>query len=98
MLRKLHPSICIAGQGFNVQPDGGSALVVDCENATPGTAIVWGGNMLTTTYGSRVLLTAIVPPEFYAVPANIQIHLVNDFGQSNGLEFTIAAQQNSMTA
>ena len=98
VLRKLHPSICIAGQGFNVQPDGGSALVVDCENATPGTAIVWDGNMLTTTYGSRVLLTAIVPPELYALPANVQIHLVNDFGQSNALEFTIAAQQNSMTA
>jgi polysaccharide pyruvyl transferase CsaB len=97
-LRKLHPSVCAAGVPFNPQPGGWSALVVECDNAAPGTSIVWDGTILTTTYGSRVLLTALVPADLYAVPGTREVYLLNDFGESNRLHFEVQVRTNSTTA
>ena len=49
-LSKLHPSTCYAREGFQVQPTGQSAMGVECENATPGTAIVRGSTILASWY------------------------------------------------
>ncbi len=61
-IKRLHPSGTTARQSFNNQPGIGSALVVDCENATPGTVIMMGATMLTTSYGSQTMLSGLVPP------------------------------------
>jgi hypothetical protein len=92
-LKKLHPGSCEAGVTFNVQPDGQSAMVVDCARATPLTVIVWNGKMLQTSYGSTQLLSAIVPAELYATPGSYPIRLLNDFGESNTLEFEVIGKK-----
>jgi len=71
------------------QPGIGSALIVDCENATPGTVIMMGATMLTTSYGSRTMLSALVPPALYAGAGTQQVYLLNDFGESNRVEFVV---------
>jgi hypothetical protein len=95
-LQKLHPGFCTTRQGFNIQSDGQSALVVECEHATPGTVIVWGGTMLTTSYGNPALLSALVPADLYAAAGSVEVHLLNDFGQSNRLEFVVEAPKASL--
>jgi hypothetical protein len=97
-LRQLHPSVCRAKAGFNVQSNGQSALVVSCEQATPGTVIVFAGTMLTTAYGNQRLLSAFVPPELYSRPGHYPVYLLNDFGESNRLDFVIEAERSSAAA
>ena len=88
-IKRLHPSGTTARQSFNNQPGIGSALVVDCENATPGTVIVMGATMLTTSYGSQTMLSGLVPPGLYEVAGTQQVYLLNDFGESNRAEFVV---------
>ena len=88
-IKRLHPSGTGARQSFNDQPGIGSALVVDCENATPGTVIMMGDTMLTTSYGSQTMLSGLVPSELYAVAATQQVYLLNDFGESNRVDFVV---------
>ncbi len=88
-IKRLHPPGTSAGQSFNHQPGIGSALVVDCENATPGTVIMMGATMLTTSYGSQTMLSGLVPPGLYEVAGAQQVYLLNDFGESNRAEFVV---------
>jgi len=50
-----------------------------------------GSTMLATSYGNPNLLSALVPAELYAKPARHPVHLVNDFGPSNELDFEVGA-------
>lgn len=88
-IRNLHPVSCVAGSGFNVQPNGQSALGVDCDNATPGSVIVWGTTMLATWYDHPSFVSALVPPELCELPGSVEVYLMNDFGESNRMEFLI---------
>ena len=88
-LSQLHPARTQAQRGFNVQSDGQSALVVECANATPGTVIVMGSTMLPTSYGSQTMLSALVPPALYATAGSRTVYLLNDFGESNRMEFQV---------
>ena len=88
-IRKLHPSGTIAGQAFNPQPEAGSALVVECEHATPGTVIMMGDTMLTTTYGNQRMLSALVPAALYSTTGTQQVYLINDFGESSRADFIV---------
>ncbi len=88
-IKRLHPSGTTARQSFNHQPGIGSALVVDCENATPGTVIMMGATMLTTSYGSQTMLSGVVPAGLYAAVGVQQIYLLNDFGESNRVGFVV---------
>jgi GT2 family glycosyltransferase/glycosyltransferase involved in cell wall biosynthesis/SAM-dependent methyltransferase len=88
-LRGLFPERIAVGQLVNTQPDGSSALVVACENATPGTMIRFGGVLLQTAYGSDTLLSATLPADFNALPGNMHVTLENDLAQSNTLFFTV---------
>ncbi len=90
-LKRLHPSTCYAREGFQIQPTGQSALGVECENATPGTAIVWGSTILASWYQTPSVISALIPPELYESPGVIDIYLMNDFGESNRLQFTVSA-------
>jgi GT2 family glycosyltransferase len=97
-LLRLHPSTCFTHAGFNVQPDGQSALVVKCERANPATVIVFDGVMLNTSYGGPEFLTALVGPELYAKPGSYPVYLLNDFGESNRVQFVVEAKRNSAAA
>ncbi len=89
VLQRLHPSETKAGRGFNLQPGGEAAIVAECENATPGTLIMMGSRLLSTTYGSENIVSAIVPRQAYAQPGIAAVYLLNDLGKSNTLEFEI---------
>lgn len=89
ILLRLHPPRTRAGQGFNLQPGGQSALAVQAADATSDTVIVWGTRTLVTTYGGPTLLTALVPVELYARPGRYLVYLRNRFGESNRLEFVV---------
>ena len=88
-IKKLHPSETTAGHAFNPQPDSSSALVVECESATPGTVIMMGSAMLATSYGNQRMLSALVPPSLYATAGTHQVYLINDFGESARAEFVV---------
>lgn len=86
---KLLPDITPAGQAMNRQPDGTAALVLDCARATPDTVVRWNDVLLRTSFGSPEFLSAIVPPELYASPGPARITLLNDFGISDAILFTV---------
>ncbi len=90
-LTRLHPARTEVQRAFNIQSDGQSALVVECTNATPGTVIVMGLTMLPTSYGNPTMLSGLVPPELYAIAGSHPVYLLNDFGESNRVEFKIEA-------
>ncbi len=88
-LVRLLPDRTAAGQPMNRQPDGAAALVVDCARATPDTVIRWNDVLLTTSFASPEFVTAIVPAELYAEPGTAKVTLLNDFGISDAVLFTI---------
>jgi GT2 family glycosyltransferase len=88
-IKRLHPAGTTAKQAFNQQPGVGSALVVECENATPGTVIMMGANMLTTSYGNQKMLSAVVPAKLYAKAGTQPVYLLNDFGESARVDFIV---------
>ena len=88
-LVRLLPESAAVGGTANPQPDGSSALVVDCEGAIPGTVIKFGENLLYTSYGSPTMLSALLPAGFSRDPAEIPVTLVNDFGPSNTIPFRV---------
>ena len=89
VLRRLHPSGTVVGQPFNLQPNGLSALVADCANATPTTVIMMDSTILATAYGSGNLLSAMIPAYLLAKAGHHTVHLSNDFGDSNRIEFEV---------
>ncbi len=78
LLKEVGPAKTKAGQAFNVQPDGVSAIWAVSENATPSTVIVWGDRQLkASVFHNPKLLTAVVPKELYAKPGQIQVYLTD---------------------
>jgi starch synthase len=89
LLHGIEPTSTRAGQGFSLQPGGCSGLSVRCENAGPGTVVVFGGRALETTYGGPTWLTAEVPPDLYAEPGNRDVYLTDGTGESLPMEFVV---------
>jgi len=89
ILRELGVARAQAGAPFNAQPDGRSALWVRCENAQPGTVVLFGGTCLPTTWGGPELLTALVPVELYARPGRYPVRLVYAGCESDAFDFIV---------
>lgn len=89
VLHKLNPNRTQVGKVFNAQPNGQAALSVECENATPGTVIIFGDVPLATSYGSERWVTAIVPPELYSHPGRYEVYLRSGDRESNRVEFVV---------
>jgi hypothetical protein len=89
VLKVLHPSATATGIKFNVQPNGISAIAVECENATRDTVILFDNNPLTTVFGNSSLLTAEVPAEYYAQPRVVAVSLKASTGHSGSLPFVV---------
>ena len=98
LLREISPASARAGGGFNVQPDGSSALVIAAEHATRGTSVLMDGTPLATTYGSPAFLTALVPAELVASPGTRSVYLSNGVRESNRVEFVIGAEESASAA
>ena len=91
LLKEIGTTKITAGEGFNVQPNGQSALWCKTENATATTVIIWGDRMLITTFGSPKELTALVPQELFAKPGQFAIYLLdtNTGLKSNSILITV---------
>jgi len=88
-LLRISPSGARVGQGFNVQPNGESAISVETENATRGTVIVFGNRPLVTAYGSPSWLTALVPTDLLTTPGQHDVYLQSGETESNRLPFVV---------
>jgi hypothetical protein len=92
ILEEFGPTRTKAGQPFNVQPGGESALWLKTENATETTIVIWAWTRLKTTYVDPTLLTAlVVPRELYSRAGQYQIYLLDPKTDrtSNVLSFTV---------
>jgi hypothetical protein len=60
------PDKVLEGQGFNVQPGGGSALSILGAHFGPGARIRFNGEPVETVVSSSTNVAAIIPPKFFA--------------------------------
>jgi hypothetical protein len=89
-LTKLYPGTTTPGKGFNVQPNGQSALGVAGENFLPGATLICDGAKLTTSFGKGTGLSAFVPGALIASAGSHQVWAVNPDGKvSNKVEFKV---------
>jgi hypothetical protein len=89
-LLAVHPSSARVGEGFNVQPDGQSALSIDCEGAGAWTTVVMDGVELFTTYGGPRWVTALVPRHLLDRSGSRSIVLSDQYlGSSNPFDFPV---------
>lgn len=77
LLKQIGPVEVKAGQDFNVQPNGQSAMWAKTENATKTTIIMWENVKLHTTFGNPNNVTALVPKELYSKPGQFQVYLLD---------------------
>src|SRR3954471_7970503 len=87
-LVSISPASTVAGQAFNVQADGRSALGVNFKDATDKAVIVFGSKPLDTAHGTN-FLSAIVPPELYATAGNVPVFIRDAGGDSNKVDFVV---------
>jgi hypothetical protein len=73
----LYPAETLAGQGFNIQPDGSSALAMKCRNATASSVIVWEGARLVTAFGGPTTISGIVPKDRFAQSGKYRIEILD---------------------
>ena len=91
-LARLWPGSCVIGRGFNVQPNGESAMGVGGSKLLPGARIFFGKSPLETAFGSASSLSAIVPAALLRTPRTVKVYVENPDGKtSNALDFPIIA-------
>jgi hypothetical protein len=87
-LVSIFPSSTVAGQNFNTQPDGRSAIGVKFKDTTSAAVIVFGSKPLATTHGAD-FLSATVPPELYETAGNVPVYIQDTRGDSNKVDFVV---------
>jgi len=86
----LRPASCVVGQGFNVQPNGESAIAVDGESFLPGATIYFDRSPLVSAFGNTGTVTATVPESLLRKPRAIKVHVKNPDGNvSNSMNFSV---------
>ena len=89
-LARLFPGSCVIGRGFNLQPNGESAMGVGGSNFLPGARIYLDKSLLETAFGSVSVLSAIVPASLLGAPRTVKIRVMNPDGKtSNAMDFPI---------
>ena len=85
------PSETKVRTGFQVQPDGSSAISVFGTRFQRGAAVLLGERPLDTTFGNAGWVTAVVPREVYARPGKLPVRVLNPDGRSsNAVTFLIS--------
>lgn len=73
----LYPGSTFAGQAFNVQPGGGTAIAMRGSNFLPEAKVLFDSKELETVFGGVNGLSAWVPPALYATPGVIEVKVRN---------------------
>lgn len=89
ILRTVSPASAIAGATFNVQPDGGSAISIECDRIASGTEVVFDGVAIPSFFGNEHWMTANIPSRFLKSAGRHTIRLRNQHGQSEPLVFEV---------
>ena len=92
ILRRVSPASIVVGESFNVQPDGSSAVSIDCERAAPGTEVLFDGNVIRSFFGNERWMTANVPAAYLKSIGPHTIRLRNENGASEPLIFEILSK------
>ncbi len=91
LISRLVPDSCITGQGFNLQPNGESALAVVGANFVPGAVIYFDTSPLATAFADPGTVTAIVPAHLLKAPRAVNVHVRNPDGKASApSRFTVA--------
>jgi hypothetical protein len=90
-LTALAPNPVVAGQPFNTQPDGSSALAILGENLFRGSKARWNGKLLETAGGEDNRSLAAIVPKRLTAEAGVYTITVEqgDGALSGGLPFTL---------
>lgn len=87
----LYPPRAEAGKGFNVQPNGNSALGVNGSGFLPGAVIFWGGKQMPTSFRSAAYVSAAIPKTPATQAGAVEVWVVNPHGAaSNKVAFKIS--------
>jgi hypothetical protein len=93
VITKLYPAESVAGRKFQVQLGDISAIAIAGKNFERGSKILFDGRPLDTAFGGPAAVTATVPDDLIARPAEIQVRVENPDGKaSNAVPFKIRAQ------
>jgi hypothetical protein len=92
-IMSLYPTSALAGKGFNLQPDGGSALGVTGAGFLPGAKVVFGGKEMRTAFGRGDYISVAVPAALAVRVGASEVWVTNPDGKtSNKVVFRIANQ------
>lgn len=90
VLTKLYPEETKAGQGFNVQPNGKSAIGMTGANFLPGAKLVLNGVAQETNFSDIDRMTAFFDQKFYQQPGRVKATVRNPDGkESPSIDFTV---------
>jgi hypothetical protein len=90
-LTSIVPAGTHARIGFQVQPNGDSAISVLGRGFLRGAVVFLAERALNTTYGNSGWITAVVPSDLYAQPGRLSVRVVNPDDQaSNVVWFEVA--------
>jgi hypothetical protein len=89
ILGSVSPASTPSGVSFNVQPDGSSAISIECERAIPGTEVIFDGVPIPAFLGTDRWMSANVPARFLTKVGVHTIRLRNAQGESDSIVFTV---------
>lgn len=92
VIKKYGPTDIRAGQIFNKQPNGESAIWAETENATPTTVFVLNGVPLESAPQSEgKAVSAVVPKNLYEKPGEYPLYLLDKKTnqKSNEMKFVV---------
>lgn len=92
VLKRFGPDEIKAGQPFNRQPNGESAIWAEAENASPATVFVLNGTELESTVSrDGTVVTAPVPGKLYERPGEYSLFLFDKktAKRSESLKFVV---------
>jgi hypothetical protein len=91
VIKQFGPTETVAGQGFNTQPNGDSAMWIMTDNLSPGVILVFGDKDLPTVAGDANVVTAAIPQKLLAQPRIIQVWLRDPITRrtSNVVQFVV---------
>lgn len=89
LIAEIVPSATRAGELFNEQLDGSSAVALLGEGFTREDRVYWDNRPLTTTFGTARFISARVPPSLTARPGTARVEIRGTGETTLSAEFTI---------
>ena len=89
-ITQLFPDTTTAGKGFNVQPDGSSAMGLTGANFLPSATILFNGEAQVTNFGDIDKLSSAFPAKFFANKGVVKVTVKNPDGKvSPAVDFPV---------